>query len=68
MLECLLVKLSKVEIYFVLSFNCAESYNSCDGRVVKASDSKSDGVTRTGSNPVRSEMYFFQVCNQSFLL
>jgi hypothetical protein len=33
---------------------------SCDGRVVKASDSKSDGVTRTGSNPVRSEfMYFF---------
>ena len=31
---------------------------SCDGRVVKASDSKSDGVTRTGSNPVRSEFFF----------
>ena len=29
----------------------------CDGRVVKASDSKSDGVTRTGSNPVRSEFF-----------
>ena len=27
----------------------------CDGRVVKASDSKSDGVTRTGSNPVLSD-------------
>jgi hypothetical protein len=40
--------------------------SGCDGRVVKASDSKSDGVTRTGSNPVRSEffsrsfLFFFQ--------
>jgi hypothetical protein len=30
-----------------------------DGRVVKASDSKSDGVTRTGSNPVRREFFTF---------
>ena len=37
----------------------------CDGRVVKASDSKSDGVTRTGSNPVRSE--FFLIFNPVFL-
>ena len=34
---------------------------SCDGRVVKASDSKSDGVTRTGSNPVRSEFFFLKI-------
>jgi hypothetical protein len=33
----------------------------CDGRVVKASDSKSDGVTRTGSNPVRSEFFFLSL-------
>jgi hypothetical protein len=37
----------------------------CDGRVVKASDSKSDGVTRTGSNPVRSDLFFF---NSRFIM
>ena len=37
-----------------------ENLKSCDGRVVKASDSKSDGVTRTGSNPVRSEFFSYK--------
>ena len=31
----------------------------CDGRVVKASDSKSDGFSRVGSNPTRSAPLFF---------
>ena len=38
----------------------------CDGRVVKASDSKSDGVTRTGSNPVRSEFFFSTLIYNNF--
>ena len=32
--------------------------SSCDGRVVKASDSKSDGFSRVGSNPTRSASFF----------
>jgi hypothetical protein len=39
-------------MFIDMGFNCG------DGRVVKASDSKSDGVTRTGSNPVRREFFF----------
>ena len=29
------------------------------GRVVKASDSKSDGVTRVGSNPAAVEFFYY---------
>ncbi len=38
--------------YFVYPRLC------CDGRVVKASDSKSDGLSRVGSNPTRSAPFF----------
>ena len=39
---------------------------SCDGRVVKASDSKSDGFSRVGSNPTRSVSLFI-LFQQTFL-
>ncbi len=38
---------------------CSTACVSSRGRVVKASDSKSDGVTCTGSNPVDCEVSVF---------